>query len=126
MLLSMGKEQIYVWEMRPGILHENDAAERLCALCLGEGMERSEVREGKIELTAARDGLFRVRSERLRAVNAIDEIMIATRHGNTAVKKGDKPLAAPGSSPSPSRRRSCARRRRRRGRSPCWRFCPTS
>lgn len=89
-LLSMGKEQIYVWEMRPGILHENDAAERLCALCLGEGMERSEVREGKIELTAARDGLFRVRSERLRAVNAIDEIMIATRRGNTAVKKGDK------------------------------------
>ena len=89
-LLSMGKESLYVWEMRPGILHENDAAERLCALCLGEGMARSEVREGKIELTAARDGLFRVRSERLRAVNAIDEIMIATRHGNTAMKKGDK------------------------------------
>ena len=31
-LLSMGKEQLYVWEMTPGTLHENDAAERLCAL----------------------------------------------------------------------------------------------
>ena len=28
MLLSMGKEHLYVWEMEPGMLHENDAAER--------------------------------------------------------------------------------------------------
>ena len=34
-LLSMGKEHLYVWEMREGILHENEAAERLCApLCI--------------------------------------------------------------------------------------------
>lgn len=89
-LLSMGKENLYVWEMKPGILHENEAAERLCALCLGDGMARSEVKEGKIEITAEREGLFRVRSERLIAVNAIDEIMIATRRGNTAVHPGDK------------------------------------
>ena len=31
-LLSMGKEHLYVWEMTPGMLHENDAAERLLAL----------------------------------------------------------------------------------------------
>lgn len=89
-LLSMGKENLYVWEMKPGILHENEAAERLCALCLGDGMARSEVKEGKIEITAEREGLFRVRSERLIAVNAIDEIMIATRRGNTSVQPGDK------------------------------------
>lgn len=89
-LLSMGKENLYVWEMKPGILHENEAAERLCALCLGDGMARSEVKEGKIEITAEREGLFRVRSERLIAVNAIDEIMIATRRGNTSVHPGDK------------------------------------
>lgn len=89
-LLSMGKENLYVWEMKPGILHENEAAERLCALCLGGGMARSEVKEGKIEITAEREGLFRVRSERLAAVNSIDELMIATRRGNTAVHPGDK------------------------------------
>jgi len=89
-LLSMGKERLYVWEMVPGMVHENDAAERLCALCGTENMERSEVREGKIELTAACDGLFRVDSARLLAVNGQDEVMIATRKGNTAVKKGDK------------------------------------
>ena len=89
-LLSMGKENLYVWEMQPGIVHENDAAERLCALCISDGMDRSEVKEGKIELTAARAGLFTVDSARLRAVNAIDELMIATRHGNMPVQPGDK------------------------------------
>lgn len=89
-LLSMGKENLYVWEMQPGIVHENDAAERLCALCISDGMDRSEVKEGKIELTAARAGLFTVDSARLRAVNAIDELMIATRHSNMPVQPGDK------------------------------------
>lgn len=89
-LLSMGKEHLYVWEMMPGMLHENDAAERLLALCGGEHMERSGVKEGKIELTAACDGLFRVRSEALLAVNSVEDVMIATRHGNTAVRRGDK------------------------------------
>ena len=89
-LLSMGKENLYVWEMTPGMVHENDAAERLLALCGQENMVRSETKEGKIELRAACDGLFRVDSRRLVAVNSLEEIMIATRHGNTAVKKGDK------------------------------------
>ena len=89
-LLSMGKEHLYVWEMTPGMVHENDAAERLCALCRNDNMLCSEASEGKIELTAACDGLFRVNSEKLVAVNSVDDVMIATRHGNTAVKKGDK------------------------------------
>jgi len=89
-LLSMGKEHLYVWELAPGMVHENDAAERLCALCRNKGINRSPVKEGKIELTAAMDGLFRVDSERLNAVNALADVMIATRHGNTAVHAGDK------------------------------------
>ena len=89
-LLSMGKEHLYVWEMNPGMVHENDAAERLASLCGRDNMEWSAVKEGKIELTAACDGLFRVDSQRLIAVNSLEDIMIATRHGNTAVRKGDK------------------------------------
>lgn len=89
-LLSMGKEHLYVWEMVEGCVHENDAAERLCALCMNDRMERSQVKEGKIELTAACDGLFRVDSARLLAVNSTEDIIIATRRGDTAVRKGDK------------------------------------
>lgn len=89
-LLSMGKAHLYVWEMVPGMVHENDGAARLAALCRNENILLSEVKEGKIELFAACDGLFLVASERLRAVNAVDGLMIATRHGNTAVRQGDK------------------------------------
>ena len=89
-LLSMGKEHLYVWEMTPGMVHENDAAERMAALCGKVNMNWSEVKEGKIEPTAACDGLFRVNSEKLIAVNSVEDVMIATRKGNTAVRKGDK------------------------------------
>ena len=89
-LLSMGKEHIFVWEMKEGMLHENDAAERLYGISNNSNMNRSEVKEGKIELTAACDGLFRVDVTRLNAINSLDDIMIATIHNNTAVKKGDK------------------------------------
>lgn len=53
-------------------------------------MERSEVKEGKIELTADCDGLLKVDNRGLKAVNGFGQMMIATRHGNFAVKKGDK------------------------------------
>ncbi|MDD3213372.1 MAG: molybdopterin-binding protein [Eubacteriales bacterium] len=90
MLLSMGKDHLFVWEMDGDHLHENDAALRLGALCQNEWMKASEIREGKLELSATRDGLFTVDTERLEAINSLDEIMIATRHTNTAVKAGDK------------------------------------
>lgn len=89
-LLSMGKENLYVFELDAGKLHEDDAAERMCALCLNDGMTRSEVSEGKIEIMAERAGLFRVDRAKLNAVNAIDELMIATRHGDTPAEAGDK------------------------------------
>jgi len=76
--------------MMPGMVHENDAAERLLALCGQENMTRTEVKEGKIELRAACSGVFLVDSARLIAVNSQDEVMIATCKGGTAVHKGDK------------------------------------
>ncbi|MCE5344261.1 MAG: molybdopterin-binding protein, partial [Eubacteriales bacterium] len=89
MLLSMGKDHLFVWEMDGEHLHENDAAVRLGALCKNEWMRESDIREGKLELSATRDGLFTVDTQRLTAINSLDEIIIATRHTNTAVKAGD-------------------------------------
>lgn len=89
-LLSMGKENLYVWEMKEGILHENDAALRMCKMCISDGMTSSEVKEGKIEIRASVEGLFVVNTKKLNAINSIDELMIATIHGNTLVKPGDK------------------------------------
>lgn len=90
MLLSMGKEHLFVWEMDENHLHENDAALRLGALCQNDWMQAGDIREGKLELSAMCDGLLTVDTKRLAAINALTDIMIATRHTNTAVKTGDK------------------------------------
>lgn len=89
-LLSVGKDHIYIWEKDAGVLHENEAAEILREICQGENMHPSEVKEGKIELIADCDGLLKINKEKLLAVNSLGQMMIAARHGNFAVKKGDK------------------------------------
>jgi hypothetical protein len=89
-LLSMGKENLYVWELEPGMLHEDDAARRMATLCLGDNTEVSgEPREGKIGIKATCDGVFLLDSARLRAVNSVDQVMIATRRANLTVLAGD-------------------------------------
>ena len=89
-LLSLGKEHLYIWEKKEGMLHENEAAEILFDICKNDNMSGTEIKEGKIELIADIDGLFRVDVDRLDAINELDDIMIATRHTNYAVKKGNK------------------------------------
>jgi len=89
-LLSLGKKNIYVWEKQAGMLHENDAAEILGELCQGDYVRGSEIKEGKMNLIADCDGLLKIDIDRVEKINNIDEIMIATRHQNFMVKKGDK------------------------------------
>ena len=60
-LLSVGKDHLYVWEKNENMLHENEAAEILFDLCRSEGMKGSEIKEGKIEVIADRDGLLKDR-----------------------------------------------------------------
>lgn len=93
-LLSMGKENLYVWEKTEGMLHEDEAAVILGELCRNDGMEQSEIKEGKIQFTAAWDGVLKVDTRRLNLVNSLGEMIIATRHGNFPVKKGDVLSAA--------------------------------
>ena len=87
-LLSLGKENIYVWENDDKKLHENDAAEILRRLCQGAGLEPTAVKEGKIELKAAYDGVIHIDEDKLNAVNEIDEICIATVSNHIPVRRG--------------------------------------
>ncbi len=92
-LLKMGKKTLYVWEKEDGFLHENEAADILYNLCANENTKPSPVKEGKIDILATCDGLLQVDVEKLRAINSLGEMMIATRHHNSPVRCGDK-LAA--------------------------------
>lgn len=89
-LLSVGKESVYIWENDDSMYHENEAAEILRDICISENMHATEPKEGKIELIADRDGLLLIDLERLRAINALGDMMIATRPSGFMVKKGDK------------------------------------
>ena len=92
LLLSVGKEHLFVWEKKPGILHENEAAEILYKICAGNSSKvyGTEIKEGKIEVVSKIDGILKIRRDALVAVNSLGEMMIASRHGDFPIKKGDK------------------------------------
>ncbi|OIP64466.1 MAG: molybdopterin-binding protein [Nitrospirae bacterium CG_4_9_14_3_um_filter_53_35] len=89
-LKNLGKEHLYVLEIGGEDLHENDAAVMLASALAGRGiMVSKEPKEGKLELTAAYEGLLKVNVQALYRFNLIGEVMCATRHTNTYVKKGE-------------------------------------
>ena len=87
-LLSVGKEHLYVFEQQPGMVHENDAAERLVAAIAGNHLEKTSPKEGRIDLIASCDGLLRVDVPTLAKVNSLGEITVATLHSLQYVTKG--------------------------------------
>ncbi len=89
-LLSIGKEHLYVWEKDDDHYHEDEAAQILKEICLNRFMTATPTKEGKVEIIADCPGLFKINREKLLAINSLGEIMIATRHDNFAVEKGDK------------------------------------
>lgn len=89
-LLSVGKDHLYVLEDEAGMIHENDAADILTKLCQGDNIDHGSVKEGKIELFALCDGILKINREELTSINQLGQMTIASRHGNTFVKKGDK------------------------------------
>ena len=90
-LLDIGQEHIYVWEPKENELHENDAATRIKDLVLGEGCTISEeIKEGKIDFFADRQGVLKINKDLLLKLNMVGEIIVSTMHNNTPVKKGEK------------------------------------
>lgn len=92
-LLSLGKEHLYVWEENEGVIHENEAAERLRELTAGENLYFSDIKEGKIEYFANSDGLLKIDKESLFKLNSLGEIILSTIHNNSVVKRNTKVAA---------------------------------
>jgi len=89
-LKRIGKEHIYVLSLEDDEIHENEAAEKLAEALIGEGAKpSSEPVEGKINILASRDGLLKINKEALYHFNLLGEVMCATLHDNTPVKKDE-------------------------------------
>ena len=93
-LQKMGKNHLYVIDLEGDEIHEDQAASILAAALAGDGIAwKDEPHEGKINLVAEADGLFKVDTTALAAFNMVDEVMCATLHNHTLVKKGEKVAA---------------------------------
>ena len=89
-LQKMGKNHLYVIDLDEDEIHEDQAAAILADALAGDGIVwKDEPREGKIKLLAEKDGLFAVNTAALAAFNMVDEVMCATLHNHTLVKKGE-------------------------------------
>jgi molybdenum cofactor synthesis domain-containing protein len=83
-------------------VHEDDAARRIAAAIAGPGTNCTEPLEGRINLTAARQGLLLINLDLLARLNSILYVTIATRRSLREVAAGDllagtrvTPLAVP-------------------------------
>ena len=88
-LLDMGKTQIYVWEPEADEVHEEDAARELSMEICGSNLAVSGPSEGKFQISAATDGLFRVNGGALRKINSVEDYTVVCRPGGTRVSRGD-------------------------------------
>jgi molybdenum cofactor synthesis domain-containing protein len=88
-LRRLGKDHLYVLKPEADEIHEDDAAVAMADALCGQGVGWTQApREGKISLTAFIDGLFKVDVDALTRFNMLGDVMCATMHSNSVVRKG--------------------------------------
>ena len=93
-LQKLGKNHLYLINLDTDEIHENQAAAILAEGLAGTGITwEDNPKEGKICLYAKTDGLLVVDKANLAAFNMIDEVMCASLHSYTLVKKGQQVAA---------------------------------
>jgi len=94
-LRRVGKENLFVLHLKPGEVHEDDAAVMLCEALAGNGIVFDPApSEGKISLKAAFRGLLKVNEAALVDFNLIPHMCCASRHNNSIVEADDIVAAA--------------------------------
>ena len=89
-LRKIGKSHIFVWEPEADEVHEDDAAKALTEAMCGENLKVSGPSEGKMTISAAVDGLFRVNIAAMREINRTPDYTVACRPNHTRVRTGEK------------------------------------
>ncbi len=84
--LDIGKEHVYVIDLKEGFVHEDDAAERIAKAAAGPGIRLTAPSEGRINLMAETNGLLKIETQALEQLNGLGDIVFATLHGDHQVK----------------------------------------
>jgi hypothetical protein len=87
-LQRLGKENLFVLRLTDDDMHEDEAAHALARALMGSGVRvQGEPKEGKINIIADRDGLLKIDLNALLEINMLGDVMCATLHTNSLVKK---------------------------------------
>jgi molybdenum cofactor cytidylyltransferase len=84
-LRRLGRAVVYVAEIEPGDVGEDEAARRIAAAAAGPGLAAGNAVSGRVNLLAGRLGVLRVDVERLADWNRAEGITLATLPPNAAV-----------------------------------------
>lgn len=88
-LQRLGKEHLFVLDIANDEMHEDEAAYAMANALMGDGVKiQGSPKEGKINIVAAKEGLLKINTEALLQFNMLEDVMCATLHDNTVVRKG--------------------------------------
>ncbi|MEW6266455.1 MAG: molybdopterin-binding protein [Thermodesulfobacteriota bacterium] len=89
-LARLGKRRLYVLDIPPGMMHEDEAALVLAGALAGPGVTYTpSPSEGKINLKADCDGLLKVNAQALTDFNLREGVMCASRHTDSLVRRDE-------------------------------------
>ncbi len=86
--LRMGKENIFVLDLHPGMLHEDVAAGRIASAAAGAGIRLGDPAEGRVNMFAEDAGLLKIDVPALKRINSLGQIAFSTLHTFQPVRAG--------------------------------------
>jgi len=86
--LKIGKEHVFVMELKPGIIHEDDAALRLGKAFSGKNIKTTGPSEGKVTFYSKIKGLLQINLPLLHRINLSKNIILSTIHRHTPCTPG--------------------------------------
>ena len=86
--LKIGKEHVYVMELKAGVIHEDEAALRLGKTFSGENIDLTGPSEGKVTFHSKIDGVLKINLPLLHRINLSGNIILSTLHRYTPCTPG--------------------------------------
>jgi len=86
--LKIGKEHVFVLDLKPGTLHEDEAALRLGKAFAGENLRLSDPSEGKVTFYSKIKGLLKINLPLLHQINRSKKMILSTLHRYTPCEAG--------------------------------------
>jgi molybdenum cofactor synthesis domain-containing protein len=86
--LKIGKEHVYVMDLKPGSIHEDDAALRLGHVFAGRNIDMSGPSEGKVTFQSKITGLLKINLPLLHRINLTGNIILSSLHRYTTCRPG--------------------------------------